>query len=91
MHLVNGAQFSNITPLFLSSAFLAAASSHAPVIVIALLTNLIFFDIPLLYCYTNLNSSIPFFLSSGDIYLFFGAPISSFCNSLERLFGVQLR
>ena len=35
MHLVNGAQFLNVTPLSLSSACLAAASSPAPVIVIA--------------------------------------------------------
>ena len=33
MHLVNGAQILNATPLFLSSACLAAASSPAPVIV----------------------------------------------------------
>ena len=31
MHLVNGAQFLNVTPLFLSLAYLAAASSAAPV------------------------------------------------------------
>ena len=34
MHLVNGAQFLNITPLFLSSNHFAASSSPAPVIVI---------------------------------------------------------
>ena len=34
VHLVNGAQFLNVTPLFLSSARLAAASSPAPLIVI---------------------------------------------------------
>ena len=34
MHSVNGAQFLNVTPLFLSSAHLAAPSSPAPVIVI---------------------------------------------------------
>ena len=34
MHFVNGAQFLNVTPLFLSSSSLAAASSPAPVIVI---------------------------------------------------------
>ena len=34
VHLVNGAQFLNVIPLFLSSARLAAASSPAPVIVI---------------------------------------------------------
>ena len=35
------------------------------------LTNLLFFDIPLLY-YVNLNSSIICCLFSGDIYLSFG-------------------
>ena len=34
MHLVNGAQCLNITPLFLSFAHLAATSSPAPVIAI---------------------------------------------------------
>ena len=34
MHLVNGAQFLNVTYLFISSARLAAASSPASVIVI---------------------------------------------------------
>ena len=55
------------------------------------LTNLLFFDIPLLYCYTKLNSSI---ICCGDMYLFFGksfglalpTSISSFCNSLGYFF-----
>ena len=48
------------------------------------LTNLSFFDIPFLYYYTNLNSSINCCLFSGDIYLSFGISISfSSCNSLE--------
>ena len=34
------------------------------------LTNLLFFDIPLLYCYTKLNSSIICFLSFGYIYIY---------------------
>ena len=38
MRLVNGAQFLNVTPLSLSPACLAAASSPAPVIVIVPLT-----------------------------------------------------
>ena len=52
------------------------------------LTNLLFFDIPLLYCYTNLNSSITCCLSFGDIYLFFGlsASVSLFRNSLVDFF-----
>ena len=40
LHLVNGAQFLNVSPLFLSSARLAAASSPAPVIVIVPFTNI---------------------------------------------------
>ena len=46
------------------------------------LTNLLFFDIPLLYCYTNLNSST-ICLSSGDMCLLFGTSVLLFCN----LFG----
>ena len=38
MHLVNGVQFLNITPLFLSSNYLGGASAPAPVIFIAPLT-----------------------------------------------------
>ena len=41
------------------------------------LPNLLFFDIPFLYCYTNLNSSIICYFSSGDMYLFIGASILS--------------
>ena len=40
------------------------------------LTNLLFFNIPLLYCYTNLNPSIICCLPSGDMYLLLGASIS---------------
>ena len=40
MQLVNGAQFLNIIPLSLSSAYLAAASSPAPAIVIVPLTKI---------------------------------------------------
>ena len=40
MHLVNGAQFSNVTPLFFSSARLAAAPSPTPVIVIVPFTSM---------------------------------------------------
>ena len=45
------------------------------------LTSLLFFDIPLLYYYINLRSSIIFFLSSGDIYL----PL---CTSLSFSFVI---
>ena len=51
------------------------------------LSNLLFFDIPLLYCYTNLNSSIICCFFSGDIYLSFGVSdsllASLFCNFFE--------
>ena len=40
MHLVNGAQFLNDTPLSLSYACLAALSSPAPVIVIVPFTSM---------------------------------------------------
>ena len=40
MHLVNGAQFLNVTPLSLSSACLSPALSPSPVIVIVPLTSM---------------------------------------------------
>ena len=40
MQLVNGAQFLNTTPLSLSSACLAAASAHLPVVAIFSLTKI---------------------------------------------------
>ena len=60
------------------------------------LANFLFFDILLLFCYTNLNSSIICCLSSGDIYLFLGLALSTstsvslFCNSLEDVFETFL-
>ena len=59
------------------------------------LSNLLFFGIPLLYYYINLNSSIICCLSCGDIYFFFGISLlaslkgDSFeCNSIEGFFEV---
>ena len=48
------------------------------------LTNLLFFGIPLLYYYINLNSSIICCVSCGDIYLSFGISLlTTFeCGSL---------
>ena len=40
MHLVNCAQFLNVTPLFLSSACLASALAPAPVIFIVPFTSM---------------------------------------------------
>ena len=40
MHLVNGAQFLNVTPLSLSSARFAALSSPVPVIVMVSFTSM---------------------------------------------------
>ena len=48
------------------------------------ITILLFFDIPLLYYYTNLNSSIICCRFSGDIYLSFGFTISLI--ALSKLF-----
>ena len=50
-------------------------------------TNLLFYDIPLLYCYTNLNSTIICCLSSGDMYLFFGTSISLLASSFFERVG----
>ena len=40
LQLINGVQFLNITPLFISSACIAAESSPAPVIVFLPLTGM---------------------------------------------------
>ena len=51
------------------------------------LANSLFFDIPFLYYYTILNSSIICYLFSGDILLSFGASDSSlaslFCKPVD--------
>ena len=44
------------------------------------LTDLLFFSIPSLYYYINLNSSIIFCLSCGDIYLSFGISLLTSCE-----------
>ena len=49
------------------------------------LTNLLFFDIPLLCYYTNLRLPIIFCLHSGDIYLFLGIYLSYFLIVSELL------
>ena len=43
---------------------------------VSCLTNLLFFDIPLLYYCINLNLSIIYYLSSADIYHSFGISLS---------------
>ena len=53
---------------------------------------MLFFDILLLYCYTNLNSSVICCLSSGDMYLSLEVALSTstsvslFCSSLVDFF-----
>ena len=49
------------------------------------LSTFLFFGIPLLYYYINLNSSIYCCLSFGDIYLSFGISllVSFECNSVD--------
>ena len=49
------------------------------------LTNLLFFDIPLLCYYTNLRSPIIFCQPSGDIYLSLGIYLSCFLIVSELL------
>ena len=54
------------------------------------LTNLLLFGTPLLYYYINLNSSIIFCLSCGEIYLCFGISLlATFeCGSLAGFFEI---
>ena len=56
------------------------------------LINLLFFNIPLLCCYTNLNSLIMCCRFSGDTYLSFGISISLLalvlCSSIEDFFEI---
>ena len=48
------------------------------------LANSLFFDVPLLFFYINLRSSIIFCLSSGDIHLSLGISLScSFVTAFE--------
>ena len=56
------------------------------------LTDLLFFGIPLLYYYINLNSSIIFCLSCGDVYISFGISlVTTFgCGSLVGFFEILL-
>ena len=51
------------------------------------LTNLLFFDIPLLYYYINLRSSIVFCFSSEDICLSLGISLSSLFVTASELFS----
>ena len=50
------------------------------------LTNLLFFDIPLIYYYINLRSSIISCLSSGDIYLSLAISLSYSLVTVSELF-----
>ena len=107
MQLVNIAElFNSACLLFLSTAF-AALSAPAPTRVIFplksmhhymyCLTNLLFFDIPLLYCYINLRSSTIFCFTSRDIHIFMGSflPCSFltisklFCCEVFEIFGIS--
>ena len=54
------------------------------------LTNLLFFDIPLLYYYTNLRSSINFYLPPGDIYPSLDVSLSCSFVIVSELFFEEL-
>ena len=54
------------------------------------LTNLSFFDIPLLYYYINLRSSLIFCLSYGDIYLSLGSSLSCSFLTHSELFCCEV-
>ena len=53
-------------------------------------TNLLFFDIPLLCHYIYLRSSIIFYLSPGDIYLFLDISLSSLFVAVSELFCTEV-
>ena len=55
------------------------------------LINLLFFDIPLLYHYTNLNSPIMCCLFSGDICLCFGISNNDFKYLSQEFSGDLLK
>ena len=61
-----------ILPLLLNSFILPLKAVVILVDLVYCITNLLIFDIPLLYYYINLRLSITFCLSSGDIYLSLG-------------------
>ena len=50
----------------------------------------VFFDIPLLYCYINLRSSIIFCLSSGNIYVSLGISLSCSLITISELFCCEV-
>ena len=54
------------------------------------LTNLLYLDIPLLYYYINLRSSILFCLSFGDIYLSLGISLSCSFVTISELFCCEV-
>ena len=54
------------------------------------LTNLIYFNILLLYYYINLISSIIYCLSSGEIYILLGILLSVFCEAFAILSEILL-
>ena len=54
------------------------------------LSNLLFFGIPLLYYYINLNSSIIFCLSYGDIYLSFDISLFVYLIATDHLVAFYL-
>ena len=54
------------------------------------LTDLLFFDIPLLYYYTNLILSVVLCFSSGGIYLSLGIYISCLFFSVSKLYYYEV-
>ena len=54
------------------------------------LTNLLFFDIPLLYYYINLRSSVILCPSSGDVYLCLGISLSCSFVTVSGLFCCEV-
>ena len=58
--------------------------------VVYCLTNLLFFDIPLLYCYISLKLPKMFPLSSGDLYHFLSVSLSCSLLAVSKLLCVKV-
>ena len=54
------------------------------------LQNVLFFDIPLLYYYINLRSSIILYLSSGDMYISLGISLLFSFLTISKLFCAEV-
>ena len=88
VYLANESQFLSVTFWLALFGVVPVASATVIIILVYCITNLLFFDIPLLYFYIKLRLSRIFCLNSGDIYLALGISLSyPFVTISELLCG----